>query len=88
MPRRPRFDKATKALVAKLEPQLRKAFEAAIADMRSGVDMKALKAALKAGNVNAAIEALDISPASFNEYLRARHQRTNGSRLPSRHALN
>ena len=69
---RPSLDKATQALIDKLEPQLRKAFEAAIGDMRGGVDYKALKKALELNDINAAIAALDISPASFNDYMAAR----------------
>ncbi len=72
MPRRPTLDKATEALIAKLEPELRKAFEAAIDDMRGGIDTKALRVALEANDIDAAIRALDISPASFNQYLAAR----------------
>ena len=72
MVRKPPLDKATAELIAKLEPALRKAFLAAIEDMRDGVDTKALKTALERGDINGAIEALDISPASFREYLTAR----------------
>lgn len=72
MARRVSLDKATAELIAKLEPQLQKAFLAAIQDMRDGIDVKALREALEAGNINRAIQALDISPASFNEYLAAR----------------
>lgn len=72
MPRRLSLDKATEALIAKLEPQLRDAFRAAVADMRDGIDVTALRKALERNDLNAAIAALDISPASFNEYLLAR----------------
>lgn len=72
MPRRPSLDKATEALIAKLEPSLRDAFLAAVADMRDGIDVTALRKALEINDLNAAIAALDISPASFNEYILAR----------------
>ena len=72
MAKKPSLDKATQALIDKLEPQLRDAFLAAIDDMRGGVDKKALRTALERGDIDGAIRALDISPASFNEYLRVR----------------
>jgi hypothetical protein len=52
-------------LIASLEPQIRAAFEAAVADLRSGVDWKALLAALSVGDIDAAIAALHIDAAAF-----------------------
>lgn len=59
-------------LIAKLEPQLRDAFRAAMQDLRDGVDYRALVAALEAGDIERAITALDIEPAVFNQYLNQR----------------
>jgi hypothetical protein len=55
-------------LIRRFEPELRQAFEAAVADLRSGVDFPALLAALQAGNIEAAILALNIEPAVFQRY--------------------
>jgi hypothetical protein len=55
-------------LIRRLEPDLRKAFEAAVADLREGVDFRALIAALQAGNIEAAVLALNIEPAAFQRY--------------------
>lgn len=69
---RPTLDKALADLIAKLEPELREAFLAAIDDMRDGIDMRALRRALEAGDIDAAIRALNIEVASFSQYLLAR----------------
>ena len=68
MTRRPIQDRRLRALLAKLEPQLRAAFEAAIADLRGGVDMAALRAALEQRDISAAVAALNIEPAAFLAY--------------------
>lgn len=55
-------------LVRKLEPDLRRAFEAAIADLRRGIDWPALLDALRNNRIEAAIDALNIEPAVFQRY--------------------
>lgn len=62
------------ALIAKLEPDLRDAFRAAMQELRDGVDMRALTAALEANDIEAAIRALNIERAAFNGYLSAKTQ--------------
>lgn len=52
-------------LIAKLEPDLQKAFLAAVADLRKGINWEALIAALKANDIEAAIAALQIDAAAF-----------------------
>ena len=56
------------ALVRKLEPDLRRAFEAAVADLRGGIDWPALLDALRNNRIEAAIDALNIEPAVFQRY--------------------
>jgi hypothetical protein len=56
-------------LIATLEPALLIAFLQAIGILRRGVDMLALQSALEARDVDAALDALNIEPAAFNEYL-------------------
>lgn len=68
MPRRPSLPKALEDLIAQLEPALANAFLDAIQSMRDGVDMQALIDALERGDIEAAIKALDITPADFNRY--------------------
>lgn len=68
MARRGRDTRIFLALIRRLEPDLRKAFEAALADLRNGVDMRALIEALRLGNIEAAITALGIEPAVFQRY--------------------
>ena len=55
-------------LIRRLEPDLRRAFEAAIADLRGGVDWPALLGALRNNRIEAAIDALNIEPAVFQRY--------------------
>lgn len=53
------------ALIQKLEPQLRAAFEESIRDLRAGVRWADLIKALEARNIEAAIRALNIDQAAF-----------------------
>jgi hypothetical protein len=55
-------------LVRKLEPDLRRAFEAAVADLRDKVDWPRLLEALRNNQIEAAIDALNIEPAAFQRY--------------------
>lgn len=65
---------AIESLITKLEPDLRDAFRAAMQELRDGVDMRALITALEANDIEAAIRALNIERAAFNEYLAAKSQ--------------
>jgi len=56
------------SLIDQLEPTLAAAFLAAIALLRSGIDFPALVAALRAGDVDAAIDALNIEAGAFSQY--------------------
>ena len=56
------------ALIAKLEPELRAAFEAAISDLTQGVDYGRLIAALEAQDIEAAVASLNIEPGAFLRY--------------------
>lgn len=68
MPRRGRDTRIFYTLIRRLEPDLRAAFEAAVSDLRAGVNFRALVAALEAGNIEAAVLALNIEPAAFQRY--------------------
>ena len=63
-PRRTQTD-AFRALIARLEPAMQRAFLAAIADIHGAVDWNALNAALRAGDIDAAVAAARIEPAAF-----------------------
>jgi hypothetical protein len=63
-------------LLDELEPGVRKAFEASIANIRSDVQIAALEAAIASGDVGAAIEAIGLDASYFrplDEALRAAH---------------
>lgn len=55
-------------ILAALTPRLRDILMSALTTMRRGVDYPALQAALKAGDVEAAIEALNIDRGVFSAY--------------------
>lgn len=55
-------------LLAEWEPQMRAAFMASVTDIQAGVDWPALLGALAVFNTEAAIAALNISPAAWAEY--------------------
>lgn len=57
-----------RALIAKLEPAMRRAFEQATRDLRDGVDWSALIASLTANDIDGAIRSLNIEPAAFHVY--------------------
>lgn len=71
MVRRPSQDRVLRQLVAALEPELRNAFMAAIAELRDGINRTALIAALQAGDIEGAVRALNIEPAAFVRYATA-----------------
>lgn len=56
-------------LTARLEPELRDAFRAAVQDWRDRVNYPELVDALEARDIDRAIRALNIEPAVFNEYV-------------------
>ncbi len=49
------------------EPAIRRAFEKAVKDIRSGVQLTRLYDALRAGNVEAAVAAVGLDNAAFND---------------------
>ena len=57
-----------RTLIAKLAPDLRKAFLAGVADLGDRVDMKALVAALKVNDIDGAIAAMHITEGAFYQY--------------------
>lgn len=63
------MDETLDALLAALGPALAAAFLAAIRRLRDGIDYPALVIALRAGDVDAAIEALNIEPGAFSKYV-------------------
>jgi hypothetical protein len=64
----PAESREIKALINKLEPQLREAFLEAMRDWRNNVDYKTLVDALERLDLQGAIDALHIDPAVFNKY--------------------
>ncbi len=69
---RPSLPRALEDLIAKLEPEMAEVILDAFQEARDGIDIKALIAALERNDINAAIAALDITPAHFNQYMLAR----------------
>ncbi|AJA07457.1 hypothetical protein SKP52_02610 [Sphingopyxis fribergensis] len=63
------MDKDLAALIDKLDPRLRDAFRAAIEALRRGINFLALETALRAGDIDAAIDALNIERAAFSGYV-------------------
>jgi len=57
-----------RTLIAKLAPDLRKAFSAGVADLGDRVDMKALVEALKRNDIDGAIAAMHITEGAFYQY--------------------
>ncbi|BEV43922.1 phage minor head protein [Afipia carboxidovorans] len=68
----PTTRKQIEELIARLEPTLRRAFQQAIDDWRRNVDLDALAAALRRGDIEAGIRAANIQPAALNGFLTAR----------------
>lgn len=62
------MNRRTRALLARLEPETRKAFEEAIQTVRDGVLIAALVQAISAGDVEAATRAVGMERAVFNRY--------------------
>lgn len=55
-------------LIAELEPQIKRAFMASVTDLSANVDWRLLLSQLSAGNIDGAIDALNISPAAWSQY--------------------
>jgi hypothetical protein len=68
----PTTRKQIEALIERLEPALRKAFELALADWRNNVDLDAIAAALIRGDIQGAVRAANIQPAALNGFLNSR----------------
>jgi len=58
-------------LLDRYGPKVARAFMDAIDDLRSGADFQRLTAAIEAGDLAGAIEALQLEPAAFNDLLEA-----------------
>lgn len=74
MARRPALPQALAELIARLEPELAEVILDAFQDMRDGIDVDGLIAALERNDIEAALAAIDITPADFNRYTLARTQ--------------
>lgn len=68
MARKPTQMQAIRALIDRLEPSLRDAFEAAVGELYAGIQWQALLSALEAGNTEAAVAALNIDPGAFQRF--------------------
>lgn len=53
------------AILARLEPDIRRAFEEAIADLRSAAQLQAVIGHIEAGNIEAALIALNLRAEFF-----------------------
>ena len=53
------------AILARLEPEVRRAFEEAIADLRSAAQLQAVIGHIEAGNIEAALIALNLRAEFF-----------------------
>jgi hypothetical protein len=58
------------ALIEAMAPQIRSGFLAAFEDVVNGAQVAFIEKALIAGDLQAAIDAVQMSPASFNRYIR------------------
>ncbi len=56
------------ALLAEYEPQVGRAFREAMQNLRDGVDFAALVRALEVGDIEAALAAMDLSPADLQRF--------------------
>lgn len=68
----PTTRKQIEALIAKLDPVIRKAFEQALDAWRSNIDLDAVADALRRGDIEGAVKAANIQPAALNGFLTAR----------------
>lgn len=65
MPRRPTQQQVFDDLLSRYEQSVRDAFLAAIDDLRTAAEVQKVIAALQAGDIQSAIEALHLDPAAF-----------------------
>lgn len=56
------------ALIEQFEPELQRAFLAAMDDLRYGVDVRAMVSALERNDIDGAVDALNISRGAFEKY--------------------
>lgn len=61
------YDADIAAILQQQEPAIRRAFEKAVRDMRGGVRITRLYEALRAGDVQGAVDAVGIDNAAFND---------------------
>lgn len=59
------YERQIRDLTRLYEPRIRQAFLAAMQDIRDRAQMGALRDALRSGDINAAVNALNIDPASY-----------------------
>jgi len=57
-------------LLDELEPSVRKAFDQALANIRSDVQIAALEAAIRAGNVGAALAAIGLEASYSGRWMK------------------
>lgn len=62
-------DKFFAALLARFERSIANAFRAAVADLRRQADLQAVITALAKGDIDAAINALNVEPAAYNAFV-------------------
>lgn len=62
-----KLDAEILAIMQKQEPAIRRAFEKAIKDIRDGAKLTALRDALKRGDIEGAVSAVEIDNAAFSE---------------------
>lgn len=73
-----KYDADLAAMIQIQEPAIRRAFEKAVKDLRDSVRLTALRDALRSGNVEAAVQAVGVDNAAFND-LRAAILNTYGN---------
>ena len=62
-----KLDADIAAIIQIQEPAIRRAFERAINDIRDGAKITALRDALKIGDIEGAVAAVEIDNAAFGE---------------------
>jgi hypothetical protein len=66
--RTPDQNRIFRALIDKLTPELRRAFLAAVDDLKAGIDWTALLSALRRRDIEGAVDALNIEAAAWEKY--------------------
>jgi len=62
------YQQQIRQLIAKQEPEVRRAFLAAIEDIRDRVTLRRLRDAIAAGDIDAAIRALNLEVAAYGQF--------------------